>query len=503
MKTFFTTGTDEHGLKVQAAADKAGIDPKTFCDGLSDKFKELAEIGEIQYDRFIRTTDRDHIVAVNHFWKTVYDKGFIYKGQHSGWYSVSDEAFYTETDIEEAADEQTGTKKMISKETGSEVNFENEENYFFKMGQFREPLIQFYKSHPQFVQPAKHFDTVYHELISGELHDLSISRPSSRLKWGIPVPNDDSQRIYVWFDALINYLTSLKYPEYGADLTPATHLIGKDITRFHCIHWPIFLMAADLPMPKRVVVHGHWLMGGRKMSKSRGNVADPMKISHYYGADALRLFMMRNSVLTTDGDYSEEKLNNTRNEFIDKFCNMVTRGLSKNFDIESALANIKRNSLSSLISKIDDTELKKDLLSLYQKVDQLAKLMDEDIVNFNMPRPIDRVWECVRSVNALFDTYKPWTMKPQEKNTENENTALDLSRQLVVFSALDTMRCSFILLQAFIPKYSTLLLDRLHVAQDRRGIEYSKIGADLTYGKNAVHKKKDKVPLTKLKMKLD
>ncbi|VEU21667.1 DEKNAAC102492 [Brettanomyces naardenensis] len=499
-ETFFTTGTDEHGLKVQAAAAKVNTDPKKFCDGLAEKFKDLARLGEVDYDRFIRTTDPDHLIAVNHFWKTVWDKGYIYKGQHSGWYSVSDEAFYTERDIEEVVDEKTGEKKMASKETGSEVNFESEENYFFKMSQFQKPLIEYFEAHREFVQPDKYYQLVLNELKEEELPDLSISRPSWRLSWGIPVPNDDSQKIYVWFDALINYLTSIGYPN-NPQLTPATHLIGKDITRFHCIHWPIFLMAADLPLPRRVVVHGHWLMGGRKMSKSRGNVADPVEISEYYDTDALRLFMMRNSVLTTDCDYSEEKVNNTRNEFIDKFCNMVTRGLSKNFDIEGTLVRIEQSSLNSMLNSLKNSELEKELKGLYEEVNGLPKLMDENVSDFRMLKPLDDVWEVVRRVNLMFETYKPWSLKIKKENSEEQNSALQLEKQLIVFSALDAMRCIFILLQPFVPNYSALLLDRLHVAGDRRGIEYAQIGADLTYGRNAVHKKNDKVPLSKLEMK--
>lgn len=499
-ESFFTTGTDEHGLKVQNAAAKAGVQPKPFCDGLSNKFKDLAKLGEIDYDRFIRTTDPDHLEAVNHFWKTVWDKGLIYKGKHSGWYSISDECFYTEPDIEEVVDEKTGKKKMVSKESGSEVNFESEENYFFKMGQFQDQLIEYFEAHPKFVQPSKYYDNVFHELTTRKLPDLSVSRPSWRLQWGIPVPNDDSQRIYVWFDALINYLTSIGYPN-TAELTPATHLIGKDITKFHCIHWPIFLIAAGLPMPRRVVVHGHWLMGGRKMSKSRGNVADPVEISNYYDADALRLFMMKNSVLTTDGDYSEEKVNNTRNEFIDKFCNMIIRGLSKNFGVVSALERLENTNVSELIAQLGSDPLQKDLTSLFKAVDDLPGVIDPEISNFHMPQPLEQIWDISRRANLLFDTYKPWTLKPKKENSKEVNESLSLQKDMIVFAALDSMRCCFILLQSFVPQYSKILLDRLHVAGDKRSIKYAKIGSDLTYGRDAIFKKKDTVPIQKLKMR--
>lgn len=498
-ETFFTTGTDEHGLKVQAAAAKAGEDPKAFCDGLSRKFKDLAKLGEIDYDRFIRTTDPDHLEAVKQFWYTVWDKGYIYKGKHSGWYSVSDEAFYTDPDVEEITE--NGKTKMVSKETGSEVNYEGEENYFFKMSLFQDRLIEFYEANRQFVQPSVYYDSILNELKRGPLPDLSVSRPSWRLQWGIPVPTDDTQRVYVWFDALINYLTSLGYPKTaGYQLTPATHLIGKDITRFHCIHWPIFLMAAGLPLPRRVVVHGHWLMGGRKMSKSRGNVADPIEVADIYDADALRLFLMRYSVLDGDCDYSEEELNNTRNEFIDKFCNMVTRGLSKNFEIDTALQEIEAKSFAQLLNDVDDPQMRKDLTALADTVNGLAESIDADVSDMQMHRPMETIWETTRQVNALFEKYKPWSLKVTPGKTDEENAMATLKKHLLVFSALDTMRVLFILLQPFTPKYSELLLDRLHVSPEKRDVLHTKFGSDLTFAHNAYHRKKDKVPLTKVKL---
>lgn len=497
--TFFTTGTDEHGLKVQMAAQTAGVDAKMFCDNLASKFKDLAKLGHIDYDRFIRTTDNDHYKAVYHFWNVVNANKYIYKGKHSGWYSVSDEAFYADTDIVESTDEKTGEKIMISKETSSTVIFQSEDNYFFQLSEFQDKLLSFLKDNPDFIKPKKYYDFIINELETRTLTDLSISRLSTRLQWGIPVPNDDTQRIYVWFDALINYLTSEGYPNATVMPRP-THLIGKDIIKFHCIYWPAFLMAAGLQMPKQVFVHGHWLMGGRKMSKSRGNVADPIKISNYYGTDALRLFMMKYSVLDTDGDYGEETLNTLRSEFIDKFCNLMVRSLSKNFNIERALSKLKTESLESLVKNVGDNEFSDKILFIQSSINNLKSDIDEDITNFEMHRAVQKIFNHAPLVNGLFDNYEPWALKVKANDSEEVKSAKELKQDIIIFTALDSLRVILIILQSIIPEYSALLLDRLNVDSKKRTIDYANIGSDLSYGKDAIFKKGSKVPLSKLEL---
>ncbi|CDK27277.1 unnamed protein product [Kuraishia capsulata CBS 1993] len=489
--TFFTTGTDEHGLKVQNAANAAGVEPKLFCDDLSAKFRSLAKLGNIEYDRFIRTTDEDHKLAVKHFWNEVQKRGFIYKGTHTGWYAVSDETFYPESQIEQRLDPVSGEMRHHSVETGSEVEFQTEENYFFKLSEFRDALIANMEKNERFIIPRKYYQEVLNELKSQELTDLSISRPSTRLSWGIDVPGDSSQKVYVWFDALINYVTSAGYPFSGDTYQPwpATHLIGKDIVRFHCIYWPSFLMACDLPIPRQAIVHGHWLMGGKKMSKSRGNVADPVTIADYYGEDFLRYFLARYSILDSDCDFSEERLNAARNDFIDKFCNLMTRSLSKNFSIERALQRYEKGEFEEILNA--NSLLSAGHKKIVESTNKLVEDFDRDLQLFSTHKILDQLRSVCSEVNAYFSDTEPWRLKSEAESIQQD---------LVIFTALDSLRCFLILLQPFMPTVSNQLLDLMKVDSEKRSIGLAMIGADTTYGKGAVFKKGSSVPLWKLKL---
>ena len=307
-ESILCTGTDEHGMKIQRAAAKAGKDVRAFCDESYKPFQELADETQIDWDHFIRTSEPDHRFAVQHFWLMLKERGLIYAKKHEGWYSVNDETFYPASAVQPALDRATGRKFMSAIETGTEVEWTSENNYHFRMSSFQERLLEFYKHNPQFVVPSTRMSDVVNEVQAG-LGDLSISRPVERLTWGVPVPDDESQTIYVWLDALINYLTKANYPfqipghENAAGWPADCHVIGKDIVRFHCIYWPTFLMALDLPLPKQVLTHAHWTLGREKMSKSKGTVVNPFWAISRFGVDCMRYFLTLNGGIRDDAVY--------------------------------------------------------------------------------------------------------------------------------------------------------------------------------------------------------
>ena len=304
------TGTDEHGMKIQRAAENAGVPPKEFCDKTSETFIDLAARANLSNDHFVRTTDLDHKDAVQYFWHLLQEKGWIYESKHEGWYSVSDETYYPESVIEKRLDPFTGRILMASKETGSEVEWSSERNYHFRLSAFQGPLLQFYKENPKFVTPVTRMNDVVRQVEEG-LEDLSISRPIERLTWGIRVPNDESQTIYVWLDALINYITKAGYPwapgkETAGGWPADVQVIGKDIVRFHCIYWPAFLLALNLSPPKQILTHAHWTLNRRKMAKSTGNVVNPFFAMDRFGVDVMRFYLAHEGGITNDSDYGND-----------------------------------------------------------------------------------------------------------------------------------------------------------------------------------------------------
>lgn len=482
--SFFLTGTDEHGLKIQAVAEKLGIPPKKLVDDVSTNFKSLGEKFDLKYDRFIRTTDADHVEVVKYFWQLMESKGLIYQGSHEGWYSISDETFYPETEIEKVGD------KMFSKETKSEVIYQKESNYFFKLSHFQQDLVDFMDKNPDFIKPKSKYMQVVNEL-KQPLGDLSISRPSSRLTWGIEVPNDPSQRIYVWFDALLNYLTAARFPfEKNGDkfITPetsqwpATHVIGKDILRFHCIFWPIFLIAGGIEMPKQVIVHSHWLSEGVKMSKSLGNVVDPMDTVEYYGQDSLRFFLTEYSNIEGDCNFNESSFNDCRDNLIGKYANLVSRCGGKAFNIKESVEFYKQgkyDDIESLLTEVKNgdqiIEVKNELI---HKLNTLYEEMDSYFIDFNQLKAIQQWWSVLELGNQLFQISEPWTYKNQSEDSV-------ILQNYYTFLASETCRILSILIQPVIPNLSNQILDRLAVDATYRNSDYAKYGTDLIYGKGA------------------
>lgn len=457
--TFFTTGTDEHGLKIQMAAESKEKDPQVFVDELAVVFKELAAKSEIDYDRFIRTTDEDHVAAVKHFWTVLQESGWLYEGDHEGWYAVSDETFYPASQIHEV------DGKMVSIESGSEVKITSEKNYFFKLSAFTDVLIEHLEKNTEWIIPAQKHNELLQELKTTPLADLSVSRPSSRLKWGIPVPGDESQRIYVWIDALVNYITSAGYPSLN-QYWPATHLIGKDIIRFHCIYWPALLIAAKQCLPEQVVVHGHWLCEGSKMSKSKGNVVDPLAMIEQYGIDPLRFFLCENSVLNGDNNFSEVSLQRSRDQLVDKYANLVMRCCGKKFSIERALGRF--DELNEY--RFEDEQLQRHLESLKTGVNVLYSKMDTQMISFNTSAAIQEFWSLISEANQFIQDAEPWKRDELEKD-------------LVILVGAEVARVSSILIAPVMPGLSSTVLARLGVK--KQSLDFAHFGADKSYGQGA------------------
>ena len=320
----FLTGTDEHGQKVQKSAEDNGIDPKAFTDEVSQNFRDLTAALNFTNDDFIRTTEPRHYAACQQLWQKLIDNGAIYLGSYAGWYAVRDEAFYAESEIVDG-----------KAPSGAPVEWVEEPSYFFRLSAFEEKLLAHYDANPDFVAPKSRFNEV-RSFVSGGLNDLSVSRAS--FSWGVPVPGDDAHVMYVWLDALTNYMTAAGYAQPDGEASYARrwpadlHMVGKDILRFHAVYWPAFLMAADLPLPKRVFAHGWWTNEGQKISKSLGNVIDPLQIADTYGLDQMRYFLLREVPFGNDGDFSHQAIVHRMNgDLANDLGNLSQRVLSMIF----------------------------------------------------------------------------------------------------------------------------------------------------------------------------
>ncbi len=367
-KVYFLTGTDEHGLKIQRSAEKEGLDPLNFCDQISKTFRDLSKTLNLSNTDFIRTTEERHKKTVQHLWKELENNDDIYLSNYSGWYSVSDEAFYNEDEIEEVEG------KKISISSKSTVEWIEEESYFFRLSKWEKPLLDFYEKNPNFISPASRKNEVISFVKSG-LKDLSVSRKS--FSWGIKVPGNDKHVIYVWLDALTNYISALNYPNKEDELFkkfwPASiHLIGKDILRFHAVYWPAFLLAAKIELPKKVYGHGWILSGDEKMSKSKGNILDPLQIIDEYGLDPLRYYLIKEVSFGNDGNISQDRLEDCINSDLannyGNLCQRVTSFAIKNcdgkipekikFEVDDLnILNKFRDNLENIRSKIDQQNL--------------------------------------------------------------------------------------------------------------------------------------------------
>ncbi|KAI1338985.1 tRNA synthetases class I (M)-domain-containing protein [Xylariaceae sp. FL0016] len=472
-----STGTDEHGLKVQRAAVRQDLHPKALCDATSETFRDLAREANISNDAFIRTTDPEHRDAVEYFWERLKDTGYVYESKHEGWYCVSDETFYPESMIEKRVSRSTGKPFLACTETGNAVEWTVEKNYHFRLTAFRDRLLSFYKENPGWVVPATRYNEVI-DWVQNHLEDLSISRPASRLEWGIPVPDDPSQTIYVWLDALVNYLTVAGYPNLapGSEHTlgwPAdVHVVGKDIIRFHCVYWPAFLLALNLPLPSRVLSHGHWLMSRKKMSKSIGNVVNPFFALDRWGVDVLRYFLLYNGHVTNDTDYNNslivERYKKGLQSGIGNLLSRVTK--PKTWNVRNAVLAMKDSEANAAVL-LPVVEVQKEVLQgVTGRVEEQMKALDPG-------GALREVIDCNFTTNRFFQEAEPWA-----RAKEGDLIAVNQ----IIYHAAESLRISGILLQPFMPEKAAQLLDQLGVAVERRTLKYAQVGADLDYGTSLV-----------------
>ena len=446
----FLTGTDEHGQKIQKEAKKNNKDPKEFCDELSETFRSLTKVLNLSNNDFIRTTEKRHHKSVVDLWNRLVTSGDIYLDKYSGWYSVSDEAFYDEDEIEIV----NGNK--VSKSSGSNVEWVEEESYFFKLSVWSKKLLEFYNKNPQFILPSSRRNEVI-KFVEKGLKDLSISRTS--FSWGIPVPKNEKHVIYVWLDALTNYISALNFPDVEnkkyKDYWPAdVHIIGKDILRFHAVFWPAFLLAAKLSPPKRVFGHGWILSDEKKMSKSLGNILDPLEIINKYGIDQLRYYLVKEVSLGNDGSISMENLKNCiNNDLANNYGNLCQRVFSfikKN--CENKIPKSKRLNIS-------DKQL---LNNLKNNVPKLINLMNNQELNEYIKIVVSFSFDA----NKYFNDSEPWAVK--KKYPDRMRT--------ILFTIVQQIKNISILLNPIIPNATNKVLSIINFSS--KDIKIDKINDD-------------------------
>ena len=432
---FFLTGTDEHGQKIEKKAIEAGVSPKEYVDKIVDNAKDLWKSLDISYDKFIRTTDSEHVACVQKIFEKLYQQGDIYKGEYKGLYCTPCESFWTETQLKDGK----------CPDCGRDVHEVKEEAYFFKLSKYQDRLVDYIESHPEFIQPASRKNEMINNFIKPGLEDLCVSRTS--FKWGIPVTFDDKHIVYVWIDALSNYISALGYLSqddskfkryWPADL----HIVGKEIVRFHTIIWPIMLMALGLELPKKVFGHGWLVIDGGKISKSSGNYQDPREYIAMYGIDAVRYFVLREVPFGNDGNFSVDA--------------MVTRA---NADLANVLGNLVNRTIGMINKYFDgvvtntrcneelDTDLIKVALSLRDKV-------DKDMDKLEVSSALEHIFDLFRACNKYIDETMPWILAKEENKKDRLAT--------VLYNLVESIRIGTVFLSPFIPSASERIFKQLN-----------------------------------------
>ncbi|MEU0539407.1 methionine--tRNA ligase [Nocardia sp. NPDC005978] len=437
---FFMTGTDEHGQKVQQAAKAAGVPEQEYAARNSDVFERLDKALDVSYDRFIRTTDADHHAASIALWEKIAANGDIYLDTYAGWYSVRDEAFYAEDETTVLDD---GTR--VSTETRTPVEWTEESNYFFRLSKYQDRLLELFEKDPEFLAPATRRNEIVSYVKSG-LKDLSISRTT--FDWGVPVPGDPAHVMYVWMDALTNYLTGAGFPDVESErfrkFWPAdVHIIGKDITRFHAIYWPAFLMSAEIALPKRIFAHGFLYNKGEKMSKSTGNVVDPMELVDTYGLDAVRFFLLREISYGQDGSYSHEGIVSRINtDLANEYGNLAQR----------CLKMVLRDFGGVVPAPGDFTDEDKALLERANGLPEKVRAeFDQQLIHLGL----EHLWLTLGETNRYFSAQAPWTLA-------KSGTPEDIAREgTILYVTMEVLRIVTLLVQPVIPAAAGRILDLL------------------------------------------
>ncbi len=444
-ETRFQIGTDVHGQKMWQTARELDVPVKSLADTNSDVFQNMTDLLNVSYDRFIRTSDEDHHRASQAIWKAMEANGDIYKDTYSGWYSIRDEAYYGEDETV------VGDDGVRIGGQGTPVEWVEEESYFFRLSNYQDRLLKLYEDNPQYIAPASRKNEIV-SFVKGGLTDLSISRTT--FDWGVKVPGDEKHVMYVWVDALTNYITGVGYPDeknplwhhWPADL----HIIGKDITRFHAVYWPAFLMSAGVALPKRVFGHGFLLNKGEKMSKSVGNVLDPFAMAETYGVDQLRYFFLREVRFGNDGSYSHDDIvNHTNADLANNFGNLAQRSLSMIFkNLEGKVGGAgELTSNDTTLLALADTAL-----------DDCRTAIDRTLPN----EALDTIWHVLDEANRYFDEQAPWGLKKTDPQR----------MQTVLYVTAEVVRQVAILCQAFLPASAARLLDQLKVPAGQRSFAH-------------------------------
>lgn len=435
---FFLTGSDEHGQKIEDRAKKAGVSPKEFIDPIIDNAKDLWHSLDVDYNRFIRTTDEDHVKTVQKIMQKLYDQGDIYKGSYEGWYCTPCESFWTESQLVDGK----------CPDCGREVKLTKEDAYFLSLSKYQPQLETYLKEHPELMQPESRYNEMYNNFLKPGLKDLCVSRAS--VKWGIPVTFDESQTVYVWVDALSNYISALGYSSENDDLFqrywPADlHLVGKEIFRFHTIIWPIMLMALGLPLPKKVYGHGWLTIGGGKISKSKGNYKDPRIFVKDYGVDTVRYFLLSEVPFGSDGNFSEELMVERRNSDL---CNVLGNLVNR------TIAMTNKYFGGSVTRPVNQTQLD---IEVRDFLNQMDSEVEEKVEKLDLPNALSLIFARLERLNKYIDETAPWILAkdPDSKGRLND----------VLYTILDGIRMCTLELQAFIPNTAGRIYEQLQLQE--------------------------------------